>query len=546
MGLVHRDIKPGNVMLTKRGVVKVMDFGIARALQSGVTSMTQTGMVVGTPQYLSPEQALGRGVDARSDLYSVGCMLFELLTGRLPFDGDSPLAVAYQHVQEEPPVPSVDQPGAAAGRRRAGRPGAAQEPGGPLPDRRRDARRSARGSASGGAPLGPATPLVIGEGPKAHHGGYPATGHPDSFAVFPNATGDPHTPPPYAAQTPPPQMNFGPPTPPPNPGPQQYAPVGYQTPPPVPRPPMQSYHTQPPVPRRGGGNWKPLIIVGSIAVVIAVILLGVIGSLSNKNKSDASGPNGTTQSDSAQSGGTGTQSDSGGGVKQGDPSRTIDPTMCTQATDGFTQDSGGKVGMPDLTFKYIDSVKSCMQQAGWHLENQVRGRERLGQGHRHEPEPGALQRVRPEEGHHHPDRLHREEQRLTGRRPSEQGPPRGWRGGPLSSIGRAGRSEVRTRAGGARVAEVLGFVVAAHARRQGAPHLLQLGAGRHLLGEQRGLDAVEESLQPAHQLGLRDAQFGLAGHGAVGERAARAGPVPRRARGPGPPPAPSPSCGGSP
>ena len=102
MGLVHRDIKPGNVMMTKRGVVKVMDFGIARAMQSGVTSMTQTGMVVGTPQYLSPEQALGRGVDARSDLYSVGIMLFQLVTGRLPFDADSPLAIAYAHVQEEP------------------------------------------------------------------------------------------------------------------------------------------------------------------------------------------------------------------------------------------------------------------------------------------------------------------------------------------------------------------------------------------------------------------------------------------------------------
>ncbi|WP_298558779.1 protein kinase domain-containing protein, partial [Streptomyces luteogriseus] len=106
MGLVHRDIKPGNVMMTKRAVVKVMDFGIARAMQSGVTSMTQTGMVVGTPQYLSPEQALGRGVDARSDLYSVGIMLFQLVTGRLPFEADSPLAIAYAHVQEEPPVPS--------------------------------------------------------------------------------------------------------------------------------------------------------------------------------------------------------------------------------------------------------------------------------------------------------------------------------------------------------------------------------------------------------------------------------------------------------
>lgn len=106
MGLVHRDIKPGNVMLNKRGVVKVMDFGIARAMQSGVTSMTQTGMVVGTPQYLSPEQALGRAVDARSDLYSVGIMLFQLVTGRLPFDADSPLAIAYAHVQEEPVAPS--------------------------------------------------------------------------------------------------------------------------------------------------------------------------------------------------------------------------------------------------------------------------------------------------------------------------------------------------------------------------------------------------------------------------------------------------------
>ena len=141
MGLVHRDIKPGNVMMTKRGVVKVMDFGIARAMQSGVTSMTQTGMVVGTPQYLSPEQALGRGVDARSDLYSVGIMLFQLVTGRLPFEADSPLAIAYAHVQEEPVGSLLDQPLAAAGRGRAGRPRAEEEPERALPERRGHARR---------------------------------------------------------------------------------------------------------------------------------------------------------------------------------------------------------------------------------------------------------------------------------------------------------------------------------------------------------------------------------------------------------------------
>lgn len=102
MGLVHRDIKPSNIMLTNRGVVKVMDFGIARAVQSDATSVTRTGAVVGTPQYLAPEQALGQGADERSDLYSVGCTLFELLAGVPPFTADSALAVVYQHVQEIP------------------------------------------------------------------------------------------------------------------------------------------------------------------------------------------------------------------------------------------------------------------------------------------------------------------------------------------------------------------------------------------------------------------------------------------------------------
>ncbi|MER6915212.1 Stk1 family PASTA domain-containing Ser/Thr kinase [Streptomyces sp. NPDC000594] len=104
--IVHRDIKPANVMLTRTGQVKVMDFGIARAMGDAGMTMTQTSAVIGTAQYLSPEQAKGEQVDARSDLYSTGCLLYELLTVRPPFIGDSPVAVAYQHVREEPQAPS--------------------------------------------------------------------------------------------------------------------------------------------------------------------------------------------------------------------------------------------------------------------------------------------------------------------------------------------------------------------------------------------------------------------------------------------------------
>ncbi|MCN9242085.1 Stk1 family PASTA domain-containing Ser/Thr kinase [Streptomyces sp. RY43-2] len=109
-GIVHRDIKPANVMLTRNGQVKVMDFGIARAMGDSGMTMTQTAAVIGTAQYLSPEQAKGEQVDARSDLYSTGCLLYELLTVRPPFVGDSPVAVAYQHVREEPQAPSVFDP----------------------------------------------------------------------------------------------------------------------------------------------------------------------------------------------------------------------------------------------------------------------------------------------------------------------------------------------------------------------------------------------------------------------------------------------------
>ncbi|MEV6975810.1 Stk1 family PASTA domain-containing Ser/Thr kinase [Kitasatospora sp. NPDC093806] len=109
-GIVHRDIKPANVMLTRQGNVKVMDFGIARAMGDAGMTMTQTSAVIGTAQYLSPEQAKGEQVDARSDLYSTGCLLYELLTVRPPFIGDSPVAVAYQHVREEAQPPSAFDP----------------------------------------------------------------------------------------------------------------------------------------------------------------------------------------------------------------------------------------------------------------------------------------------------------------------------------------------------------------------------------------------------------------------------------------------------
>lgn len=105
-GIVHRDIKPANVMLTREGYVKVMDFGIARAVADTSATMTQTAAVIGTAQYLSPEQARGETVDNRADIYATGCLLYELLVGRPPFIGDSPVSVAYQHVREIPAPPS--------------------------------------------------------------------------------------------------------------------------------------------------------------------------------------------------------------------------------------------------------------------------------------------------------------------------------------------------------------------------------------------------------------------------------------------------------
>ncbi len=374
MGLVHRDIKPGNVMLTRRGVVKVMDFGIARALQSGVTSMTQTGMVVGTPQYLSPEQALGRGVDARSDLYSVGCMLFELLTGRLPFDGDSPLSVAYQHVQTEPPVPSsinrsLPQAVDALVARALKKDPAERFP---SADAMQDECR--RVADAGQA----ATPLVISEGPKARSHSHP-TANPDSFAIFPNAGSgaDPHTPyPQQQLQTPPP--SYGPPTPPPNAVPQpQYPQMGYQTPPPVQQQPMgppvggypgtQQQRMKP----RSGGNWKPLVIFAVIAVVAAVVLAVIVGSLTDKTD-DSGGTSGGYDDD-----GFSYSPSPSPAVTMGDKNTTIDASECTDAIPG---DTAGTVTMPDMTYDYVDSVVECAKEAGWKYEQQPYDETLFGKG----------------------------------------------------------------------------------------------------------------------------------------------------------------------
>src|SRR5690606_11322106 len=106
-GVVHRDIKPGNVMVTDDGQVKVMDFGIARAVSDSSTTVAETTSIIGTAAYFSPEQAKGEPVDARADLYSTRVVLYELLTGRPPSRGETPVAVAYQHVSEQPGTPSV-------------------------------------------------------------------------------------------------------------------------------------------------------------------------------------------------------------------------------------------------------------------------------------------------------------------------------------------------------------------------------------------------------------------------------------------------------
>ncbi|MEU0223234.1 protein kinase [Streptomyces sp. NPDC006284] len=363
MGLVHRDIKPGNVMMTKRGVVKVMDFGIARAMQSGVTSMTQTGMVVGTPQYLSPEQALGRGVDARSDLYSVGIMLFQLVTGRLPFDADSPLAIAYAHVQEEPVAPSsVNRalpPAVDALVSRALK----KNPNERFPSAVAMRDECLRVAASFQA----APPSIVPGSPASSGAGVGSAVFPPVDQSGPVPTGPVQTP----YQPTPAPGPYG------TPAPAAHAPAygypqqsGYQTPAASPYAPQQHqgastpppYNLTPSAPASGspgGGKSNKMVVIGSIAVAVLVVG-GLIGALT-MNGGGGDDPKGgdTTASASASD----TQA---AGYRGPDKTKTIEKDECTEPQESYNDPE--KIQVPDFTFKYIGSVKECFQAAGWTME----------------------------------------------------------------------------------------------------------------------------------------------------------------------------------
>ncbi|MEV7580012.1 protein kinase [Streptomyces erythrochromogenes] len=355
MGLVHRDIKPGNVMVNKRGVVKVMDFGIARAMQSGVTSMTQTGMVVGTPQYLSPEQALGRGVDARSDLYSVGIMLFQLLTGRIPFDADSPLAIAYAHVQEEPVAPSSINRSVTPAMDALVARALKKNPNERFPTAAAMGDEVARvlGSGQTGAPV-----IVQGQGPLSSGAGV-------SSAVFPPVESGFQAPPqsvqqPYQAPHTPTPAPYAP-TPAPQ---QQHAQGGYAYP--HTPPPQQGYAPQTPPPYTisptgsagpsgsGGGKRNMPVVVGAVAVALLAVG-GLIAAISmngdDKDKGDTTADPGASTSASAKA-----------GFKGPDVSRTIDPKKCSEPVKHYSE--AGKYSAPDLKYKNLLSVKACIQASG--------------------------------------------------------------------------------------------------------------------------------------------------------------------------------------
>ncbi|WP_411149632.1 protein kinase domain-containing protein [Streptomyces sp. A30] len=359
MGLVHRDIKPGNVMMTKRGVVKVMDFGIARAMQSGVTSMTQTGMVVGTPQYLSPEQALGRGVDARSDLYSVGIMLFQLVTGRLPFDADSPLAIAYAHVQEEPVAPSSINralpPAVDALIARALKKNPNERF--PSAEAMRDECLRVAASFQAAAPsIVPGTPTQSGSGvgsavfppvDQATPGPMGNVQTPYQQAPTPNPYGTPQPSAPSPAYGYPQQAGYQ------TPGPAGYPPQHASTPPPYNLTPQTAQ-----TPSSGGGKGNRPVIIGSILVSLLAVGGLVAALIMNSGREEAGGDSGPTVSAST--------STKAAGYRGPDTTKVIEKTECTEPEESYNDPD--QVRMPDFTFKNWDSVLACLQAAGWNYD----------------------------------------------------------------------------------------------------------------------------------------------------------------------------------
>lgn len=408
MGLVHRDIKPGNVMMTRRGVVKVMDFGIARAMQSGVTSMTQTGMVVGTPQYLSPEQALGRAVDARSDLYSVGIMLFELLTGRVPFIADSALGMAYAHVQEEPVAPSSINRSVTPAMDALVARALKKNPNERFPTAAAMLDEVARVAGAGhtGAPV-----IVPGAHPTNSGAGLGSAVFPpvdSGFQAPPHSVQQPYQAPYTAPHTAPHTPAPSPYAPTPAPAaygyPQQHQPLHQQpstpapyaaaTPPPYGLSPQGGQTAQGPAAGAGSGKKNTPLLVG--AVVVALLAIGGLiaaldlgGDDKDKNKAGPQTPGASTSASTSAS------APAKAGHKGPDLSRTIEESKCKEPRKHYSDAT--KVMAPDFRHLNQVSVKACIRAGGWKYDEKPKDEAVYGEGTVVDQQPAADAKIDPKD-----------------------------------------------------------------------------------------------------------------------------------------------------